>query len=178
MRYYKKTNGAVVSIGEKDDGSFLGDQTHLVEEDWVELEVGEFVDTDFNLKPYKLDGYIAVERDVEGNIIAPQSYVDHLQVTDKETKLTYINNWYETEVAKLTKGVPNTEISTWDRQEAEARAYVADNSASTPFIDNLVLARGVTKEYLVGKIIEKADAYAIAVGVLTGERQRREDELV
>lgn len=94
-----------------------------------------------------------------------------------ESALKNINDWYEGEVAKLTKGAPNTEISTWDKQEREARAYVADNSASTPFIDNLVLARGVTKEYLVGKIIEKADAYAIAVGALTGERQRREDEL-
>lgn len=94
-----------------------------------------------------------------------------------ESALKNINDLYEGEVAKLTKGVPNTEISTWDKQEREAIAYVAYSSASTPLIDNFVLARGVTKEYLVGKIIEKADAYTIAVGVLTGERQRREDEL-
>lgn len=178
MRYYKKPNNETVVIGEKDDWSFLGDQTHLIEEDWVELESGEFVDADFNIKPYKQDdSYMKVERDEQGQIIAPQSYIDFLQNKAKETTIEDINTWYEAEVAKLTKGVPNTEISTWGKQEAEARAYLLDQNASTPFIDNLVNTRGVIKEYLVGKIIEKADAYAMAVGVLTGERQRREDEL-
>jgi len=102
--------------------------------------------------------------------------LSEVPMTDEEL-LKSINIWYEAEVAKLTKGVPNTEISTWDKQESEARTYLTDANALTPFIDNLVQARGITKEYLVNKIIEKADAYAIALGTLTGERQKKEDEL-
>ena len=95
----------------------------------------------------------------------------------KATTLSDINLWYEGEVAKLTKGIPNTERDTWTKQETEARAYQADATAIVPFITNLSTTRGVPLDYLVTKIIEKANAYAIAVGTLTGERQRREDEL-
>ena len=95
----------------------------------------------------------------------------------KATSLSNINTWYEGEVDKLTKGIPNTERDTWTKQETEARAYQADATAIVPFITNLSTTRGVPLDYLVTKIIEKADAYAIAVGTLTGERQRREDEL-
>ena len=103
----------------------------------------------------------------------------------KATSLSNINTWYEGEVDKLTKGIPNTERDTWTKQEAEANMMnswfntpeTLEPEPYTPFIDNLALQRGVDKAYLVTKIIEKADAYAIAVGTLTGERQRREDEL-
>ena len=58
--------------------------------------------------------------------------------------------------------------------EQEARAYLLDSNASTPFIDAICLARECDKSYLVWKIIEKADAYAVAVGTLTGIRQKQE----
>ena len=44
-------------------------------------------------------------------------------------------------------------------------------------IDAICLARDCDKSYLVGKIIEKADAYAVAVGTLTGIRQKLEKEI-
>ena len=61
--------------------------------------------------------------------------------------------------------------------EQEARAYLLDSNASTPFIDAICLARECDKSYLVAKIIEKADAYAVAVGTLTGIRQKLEKEI-
>lgn len=87
------------------------------------------------------------------------------------------NIQYELGVAALTAGVPNSEISTWTKQESESRSWLADDTASTPLIDAMCAARGVDKAYLVAKIVEKADAYAAAIGTLTGIRQKQEDEL-
>ena len=87
------------------------------------------------------------------------------------------NIQYELGVSALTSGVPSSEISTWTKQESEARIWLADNSANTPLLDAMCAAREVDKEYLVNKIIEKADAYAVAIGTLTGIRQKQEDEL-
>lgn len=104
--------------------------------------------------------------------------VDRLKViSDKEMAKAKINSDYKNAVAELVKGIPNTERETWFKQEQEARAYLADNTVAVPFLSNLATTRGVTLDYLVGKVIEKADAYAVAVGTLTGERQKAENAL-
>ncbi len=96
---------------------------------------------------------------------------------DKSYLLSKANADFETAISSLTSSIPTSEISTWTKQEQEARAYILDSNASTPFIDAICLAREVDKSYLVGKIIEKADAYAVAVGTLTGIRQKLEKEI-
>ena len=96
---------------------------------------------------------------------------------DKSYLLSKANADFETAISSLTSSVPTSEISTWTKQEQEARAYLLDSTASTPFIDAICLARECDKSYLVGKIIEKADAYAVAVGMLTGVRQKLEKEI-
>lgn len=92
-------------------------------------------------------------------------------------KLKNINMEYEQSIAQLTAGTPESEKSTWSKQEAEARAYMSDNTALTPLIDGIATARGVDRVYLIGKIIEKADAYTVAIAQLTGVRQAKEDQL-
>ena len=96
---------------------------------------------------------------------------------DNSYLLSKANADFETAISSLTSSIPTSEISTWTKQEQEARAYILDSNASTPFIDAICLAREVDKSYLVGKIIEKADAYAVAVGTLTGVRQKLEKEI-
>lgn len=88
-----------------------------------------------------------------------------------------INKEYEDAVRNLTIDTPDSEKQTWLKQESEARSYLLDSDISTPFIDAICLARECEKSYLVGKIIEKADAYAVAVGMLTGVRQKLEKEI-
>ena len=100
-----------------------------------------------------------------------------IERTDKIYSLSKINADYENAVNQLTSSIPNSEISTWTKQESEARAYLLDSTASTPFIDAICLARGIDKSYLVDKRIEKADAYAVVVGMLTGVRQKLEKEI-
>ena len=96
---------------------------------------------------------------------------------DNSYLLSKANADFEAAISSLTSSVPTSEISTWTKQEQEARAYLLDSNASTPFIDAICSARDCDKSYLVGKIIEKADAYAIAVGTLTGIRQKLEKEI-
>ena len=96
---------------------------------------------------------------------------------DNSYLLSKANADFEAAISSLTSSTPTSEISTWTKQESEARAYLLDSNASTPFIDAICLARDCDKSYLVGKIIEKADAYAVAVGTLTGIRQKLEKEI-
>ena len=95
----------------------------------------------------------------------------------KKAKLSEINALYQQAIATLTPTYPDDERLTFDKQEQEARAWLADNSASTPFVDALAAGRQMDKAELVNRIIAKADAFAIASGLLTGQRQRYEDLL-
>ena len=95
----------------------------------------------------------------------------------KAAKLKEINIAYQEAIATLTPTYPDDERLTFDKQEQEARAWLADNSTSTPFVDALAAGRQMDKSELVGRIIAKADAFAIASGLLTGQRQRYEDLL-
>lgn len=95
----------------------------------------------------------------------------------KIEKLNEINAAYQQAIATLTPTYPDDERLTFDKQEQEARAWLADNSTSTPFVDALAAGRQMDKAELVKRIIAKADAFALASGSLTGQRQRYEDLL-
>lgn len=95
----------------------------------------------------------------------------------KAIKLNEINISYQQAIATLTPTYPDDERLTFDKQEQEARAWLADNSTPTPFVDALAVGRQMNKAELVSRIIAKADAFALASGSLTGQRQRYEDML-
>lgn len=112
----------------------------------------------------------------DGNIVftpPKQPELDEL----KSTKLNEINATYQQAIATLTPTYPDDERLTFDKQEQEARAWLADNSTPTPFVDALAAGRQMDKAELVSRIIAKADAFALASGSLTGQRQRYEDML-
>ena len=95
----------------------------------------------------------------------------------KNARLAEINAAYNLAVSSLVSTYPSTELLTFDKQETEARAWLADSSAETPLVDALAEGRGMDKAELVSRIIKKADAFAVATGYLTGQRQKYEDEL-
>ena len=109
-------------------------------------------------------------------VIKPEYHDEWLGVI-KTRKLAEINNAYQQAIAALTPTYPNDERLTFDKQEHEARAWLADNSTPTPFVDALAAGRQMDKAELVSRIIAKADAFALASGSLTGQRQRYEDML-
>lgn len=95
----------------------------------------------------------------------------------RDAKLKEINTSYNAATSALVATYPQTELLTFDKQEAEARAWTADHAAGTPLVDMLAAGRQMDKAELVRRIIAKADAFALAAGYLTGQRQRYEDML-
>ena len=95
----------------------------------------------------------------------------------KAAKLSEINKAADAAIATLTATYPDREISTFDKQESEARAYAVDSTASTPLLSALAQARGVPPEELVRRVLAKADAFAMASGSIIGQRQALEDRL-
>lgn len=107
----------------------------------------------------------------------PQPTEEELLERAKTAKLHEINAAYEAATSAIVETYPRTELLTFDKQEAEARAWTADNSAETPLVDMLAAGRQMDKAELIHRIIVKADAFALATGYLTGQRQRFEDLL-
>ena len=64
---------------------------------------------------------------------------------------------------------------TWFKQTAEAEAWTANNTASTPYIDAAVAARkiiepGFTKLQFVTNVLAKRDAFNLAVAPINGKQ--------
>lgn len=73
-------------------------------------------------------------------------------------------------------GISNIDVSSSinSKQEQKYRSYLIDNNTNTPLIDAICLSIDCDKTYLLDKIIQKANAYASAIGALVGERQKQE----
>ncbi|WP_118805328.1 hypothetical protein [Haemophilus haemolyticus] len=78
----------------------------------------------------------------------------------------------------LLAGYPQTEIESFYRQEKEALAWQADHSTPTPMLSQIARVRGVPLDLLVEKVIEKSAQFAVAIGIIIGQRQAFEDRLL
>ncbi len=92
-------------------------------------------------------------------------------------KLVTINAASDAEIASVSAGYPSGEVLSWPKQEAEARAWTADNQAVTPLLDSLAAARGISKAELTSRVIAKADLFAQVSGAIIGKRQGLEDQI-
>ena len=123
-------------------------------------------------------------KDIANHCCEGETYVEGVVRIEGRPSVTFelaraqLYRDFEDQMQALSEGSTTAEKDTWTKQEQEARAWLADNTVSTPLLDAMVNTRGVTKEYLVGKIIEKSDAYSSEVGRLLGEKQRLEKELI
>lgn len=127
----------------------------------------------------ELPAYMAAGRwtYIDGQFAPMPDYEQEVLPQAKADKLEEVNSAYQVAIATLTPTYPDDERLTFDKQEQEARAWLADNSTPTPFVDALASGRQMDKAELVSRIIAKADAFALASGSLTGQRQRYEDLL-
>ena len=96
----------------------------------------------------------------------------------KEALLATLANKADTLKSSLLVGYPQTEIESFYRQEKEALAWRADNNAETPMLKQVAMVRGVPFDVLVEKVIEKASQFAVAIGLIIGQRQAFEDRLL
>jgi len=88
-----------------------------------------------------------------------------------------VNSGYEAEMNEILRQYPQAETLTWDKQEREARAWSADDTALTPYVDAIAEGRDMDKAELVTRIVAKADAWIQASGLATGKRQALEDQI-
>ncbi|NYA25008.1 hypothetical protein HZI65_02935 [Haemophilus haemolyticus] len=78
----------------------------------------------------------------------------------------------------LLAGYPQTEIESFYRQEKESLAWQADHNTPTPMLAQIARVRGVPLEVLIEKVIEKSAQFAVAIGIIIGQRQAFEDRLL
>ena len=110
--------------------------------------------------------------------VKDEAKIVELFMQRKEALLATLANKADTLKSSLLVGYPQTEIESFYRQEKEALAWKADNKADTPMLKQIARVRGVPFEVLVEKVIEKASQFAVAIGVIIGQRQAFEDKLL
>lgn len=103
-------------------------------------------------------------------IILDKSELDFLRRND--VYIAGLEATIQAEIKNIAKGYPQFEIDTFATQESEANAYIKDNEAPTPFIDNLCLNRGIDKDIMVAKILANAEALKLATAPIIGQYQK------
>ena len=113
-----------------------------------------------------------------GNVywIPPKTEAEKLAEA-QQAAMRRINSAYEAELASIRSEYPESEQMTWDKQEREARAFLADSATATPLLDAMSTGRGMDKTELATRIVAKADAWMQASGLATGKRQALEDQV-
>lgn len=96
----------------------------------------------------------------------------------KETLLASLADKADKIKNGLLSGYPQTEIESFYRQEKEALAWRADNKADAPMLKQIARVRNIPFDVLVQKVLEKSDRFAVAIGLIIGQRQAFEDELL
>lgn len=129
-----------------------------------------------------------LSRDSDGKVWGWESIgdipVDHIRVTGDEVEaligqgvptmdelLAQVRHECDRRLAALKSGYPESEVLSWDKQEAEARA------GGGPLIEALAAARGIDLHELVSRILAKSEAFAVASGTIIGQRQGIEDAI-
>ena len=95
----------------------------------------------------------------------------------KPLLLARVNHRSEAALKVIRDQYPDYEQLSWDKQESQARAWLAEPSTVTPLIDAIAEHRQLDKTELCQRIVAKAVAYESAVGAVIGDRQAQEDRL-
>lgn len=98
-------------------------------------------------------------------------------IWSRADKVSTNNAEYEAAISAMTSDYPASEISTWERQRAEAVAWGLDTNVATPWIDIAATARGLDRDEYLARTLAKVTAFASASAYLTGRRQGIDDQL-
>jgi hypothetical protein len=94
----------------------------------------------------------------------------------KEEKLIEIKNNTNTEIEKYVTLYCQAERDSWVTQVSEAEAYILDNTADTPFIDNMC-TQGVVKEELITSILTNKAQFDNILSIFLGQRVVKSDTI-
>lgn len=89
----------------------------------------------------------------------------------KAAQVQAINDACQVALAAITAPYPPSEALTWDQQLAEAQAYTASNSASTPMLSAICAASGKALADLAARILSLNALFKAEVGAAIGKRQ-------
>lgn len=95
----------------------------------------------------------------------------------KKAKYTELYEAYGESLAPVTDRYPLEERETWRKQEEEARAFLANPGASTPYLAGLNQGRARSMRELAEKIIEKADTWTALSSSSTNKLQALRDQV-
>jgi len=73
--------------------------------------------------------------------------------------------------------VPEFEFASWAIQAAEAKAWQADKAASTPVLDGIATARGISADTLKAAALRKTLAYEQLAAHVAGQRQALQSKI-
>lgn len=122
---------------------------------------------------------------LDENGLLPDSFLDvamlgkanlDLEAILKQKKLALIVE-SDAKANDIVWDVPEVERDTWSSQESEARSWLLDNQTTTPVLDSICLHRECEKDWLVSRVIDKADLYRSKAAEITAKKQRIEDQL-
>ena len=94
-------------------------------------------------------------------------YIEVKAAHHRDFMISEINRLFEIVMSSLLSSYPKFEISTFDQQKTEA-----DNmSGPTPIIDQIAIAKGVTREEVATRIRGKANVLAPYSGLYLAAKQ-------
>lgn len=96
----------------------------------------------------------------------------------RQEAFSRIDAAYQDAVSALKAGYPDDETRSWPMQETEARVWLQNPDATTPWLDAAANARGLSKAGLAARILANAASFASAHGQLTGKRQKLRDQVI
>lgn len=93
----------------------------------------------------------------------------------KAAKLAELAVAFSKSMQAVKAGYAEEEVLSWSKQEAEAVAYTASAATAVPLLSGIADARGITVDDLAGRVLAKAQAWAVLSGAMIGKRQACED---
>ena len=122
------------------------------------------------------DNYLATYSAAVDKYDTPEAKLKAI-TTNKKMEVDSNERLFAYKSKELVAEYSDGEIRSWDQQRAEATAYAADNTASTPLLSAIATARGITVSELATKVLANAAAYETAYGTLLGKYQKNKDTL-
>lgn len=123
----------------------------------------------------QLTGHI---RYVDGKFIAQEWQAVEIPLeTAKQNAIKELGEKTDKLTDALLADYPKSEMSSFYRQEQEARAFMANNNSPCAMLGAIAQKRGIPLALLAEKVIEKADYFAWVTGQILGEKQRIESAI-
>lgn len=95
----------------------------------------------------------------------------------QEVMRLWLDEIYDKRMIQFNASVSELEYATFAQQEKEARAYIADDSSSTPMLSALATARGITVLEMANKVVAAVDNHTAKLAEMLAKKQLVEADI-